>query len=445
MKKIIAGLLIVTSLTAPVSASSGALMWNAMTVSETTKTAVAPKKQEQLTNLPLTSDALTSIINTMHQQQKQTMDAMLAIMNQNNQKNNEPNGLMQLLQQQQQQQQAIVAAMMQQQQQQQEFFKLILQMQKQNNNAQAAVSTQQETNNVRLKTPQEIAQPAVIQAVAPVEPEVIAEAAPAADMTFIPYERKRLAPPDEPVIIKTVSERIEGSVQDAALEGYYRDSMAVFNYTDTALYKIYCKVGYITVVRLQPGETFINAAGGDSHNWQIDYILAGNQGQLIIKPMAANVETNFVLLTNKHSYQIQAKSTSWYNPIVSWTYPEELREQSLRIAQAERKEKKETISVAPYNLNTSYKVEARGMAKPKMIFDDGKKVYIQLTESMQAELPALVLRDGSKRLIVNYQVKNGYYIVNRLFDEAELLLGSKNYIRIKRVKASQEGLEDDAA
>lgn len=263
--------------------------------------------------------------------------------------------------------------------------------------------------------------------------------------SYVPYQRKRLAPIEEEQPSKAPTDYIAEAVQDAALEGYYKDSMALFTYADTALYKIYCKEGYLTVIRLQKGETVTSINGGDTTRWVVDHAAAGSganaQTQIMLKPIRAGIDTNLVITTDKHTYQIQAKSTTWYNPIVSWTYPQEEKSALYRYEDKQLKEERETITLStqhPEMLNFSYKVSSRGSGsewQPKTVFDDGRKVYIKMPESIRnGEAPALVLRDKKgKTIIVNYRMKNEYYIVDRLFREAELRLGTKDYVRIKRV------------
>ena len=67
-----------------------------------------------------------------------------------------------------------------------------------------------------------------------------------------------------------------------------------------------------------------------------------------------------------------------------------------------------------------------GNIRPVRVFDDGKKTYIQISEAARnREAPVLVVvgPDG-KQEMVNYRAKDGMYIVDRLFERAELILGS---------------------
>ncbi len=64
--------------------------------------------------------------------------------------------------------------------------------------------------------------------------------------------------------------------------------------------------------------------------------------------------------------------------------------------------------------------------RPVRVFDDGKETYIQISAAAKnREAPVLVVigADG-KQEMVNYRVKDDMYIVDRLFERAELILGS---------------------
>jgi len=60
------------------------------------------------------------------------------------------------------------------------------------------------------------------------------------------------------------------------------------------------------------------------------------------------------------------------------------------------------------------------------VFDDGAKTYIQMpAELAHREAPVLlVLGKDGKGEMTNYRVKDQTYIVDRIFDRANLVLGS---------------------
>lgn len=64
--------------------------------------------------------------------------------------------------------------------------------------------------------------------------------------------------------------------------------------------------------------------------------------------------------------------------------------------------------------------------RPVRVFDDGAKTYIQMPADLQhREAPVLlVVGSDGKGEMTNYRVKDQIYIVDRLFDRANLVLGS---------------------
>jgi type IV secretion system protein VirB9 len=76
--------------------------------------------------------------------------------------------------------------------------------------------------------------------------------------------------------------------------------------------------------------------------------------------------------------------------------------------------------------------------RPRRVFDDGAKTYIQMPADIQhREAPVLVVvgADG-KGEMTNYRVKDQTYIVDRLFDRANLILGSGK--KAQKVEISRE-------
>ena len=79
--------------------------------------------------------------------------------------------------------------------------------------------------------------------------------------------------------------------------------------------------------------------------------------------------------------------------------------------------------------------------RPVRVFDDGKKTYIQISQAARnREAPVLVVigPDG-KQEMVNYRVKDDMYIVDRLFERAELILGSGKKARKVEIDRERKG------
>ena len=151
---------------------------------------------------------------------------------------------------------------------------------------------------------------------------------------------------------------------------------------------------------------------------------------VIVKPLDTNIETNIIVATNRRTYHLRAMASDWYMPSVTWNYPqdEELEQQTKALIA----DRVETVSLSPEQLNFSYEIVGDDYSwKPLRIFDDGPKTYLQMPATMRThEAPALFVIEDEDVLLVNYRVKGDYYIIDRLFDHAQLRVGTKRIVEI---------------
>lgn len=234
------------------------------------------------------------------------------------------------------------------------------------------------------------------------------------------------------------AQNLDENTQDAE-EAPHREAEICFSYTPGSIYKIYCMPGYLTDVIFQNGEEINFIGGGDTTRWMIDSAKSGkgkNQvNHLYIKPVQRGIDTNLIVNTTRHSYHIQLVSTNTYNPIVSWLYPQEV---NLAEEIKEKEKEDETLPRLNEISNTNYKIDGNKKLgwKPVTVFDDGEKTFIQMPASMKTtKAPVLYIKEQSKAglALVNYRVLKNYYIVDRLFDEAEMKSGEKEIVKIKKL------------
>ena len=86
----------------------------------------------------------------------------------------------------------------------------------------------------------------------------------------------------------------------------------------------------------------------------------------------------------------------------------------------------------------SEEIEAKGHLPrwtPEHVFDDGRKVFVKFPANVATmEIPPLfVVGPKGEAELVNYRFENGYYVVDRLFQVAELRLGSKDQAVVQLV------------
>jgi type IV secretion system protein VirB9 len=246
---------------------------------------------------------------------------------------------------------------------------------------------------------------------------------------------------------KAPKERIADANAEARIEPIkdgYINAMQVYPYTQGALYQVYAAVNQVTDIALEGGEKLVSVSAGDTVRWVVGDTTSGEgkEGQvhILVKPIGADLETNLLITTDRRTYHLELRSTDkTYMASVSWTYPaSQLLALKKQRSEAELAAAVET-GVNIEQLNFRYRIEGDAPWKPRQVFDDGAKVYIQFPSGLaQSEAPPLfVIGPDGKPALVNYRVRGTTYIVDRLFAAAELRLGTapQRVVRIVRTDA----------
>lgn len=201
---------------------------------------------------------------------------------------------------------------------------------------------------------------------------------------------------------------------------------------------VVCSTLRVCSIELEPGETVLDKPhAGDPVRWAIEPAVTGSGPNktvlVVVKPKDVGLDTNLMIPTDRRAYFVRlVSSDKHYVTRVSWYYPE--NEAKAWAAQREALAKKEAPVVSDLpplsadKLNFKYTVEAdKGKPSfiPVRVFDDGEKTYFQMSPNMKVdEAPAVVLLDSEgKEQLVNYRLKNGYYVIDRLFTKAALIAG----------------------
>jgi type IV secretion system protein VirB9 len=257
------------------------------------------------------------------------------------------------------------------------------------------------------------------------------------------YADNQTAAPSPADAQKAVTDNVARNTQDVtnAVAG---QADFVYTYIPNRVYKMYCTETRLSEIQLQPGEANVKVDGADSVQWVIDQVESGSgdakQVHINIKPIKPNISTNFYIYTDRHVYHIEAYAGDFYTPVIRWTYPQEEKLALLRQQEKEQRLENEAIPLGRDNMTLEslcfkYQISGRNYPwKPVLVFDDGAKTYIQMPAAMQSsEAPALFVKDGKILALVNYRVKNNYYIVDRLGERFEMHVG-KAVIKIKKQK-----------
>jgi P-type conjugative transfer protein TrbG len=233
--------------------------------------------------------------------------------------------------------------------------------------------------------------------------------------------------PKDAASISARNEAATRGASDAALVGALHE----FAYEKGALYAVQASPQRITDIALEPGETLLSVSAGDTTRWIVGDAqsgIAGNiQSHILVKPNAANLATNLVIMTDRRVYHVDLRSTSGAAMAsVAWRYPVEMTlPGSLPPSPPPpAATAPQPPTFTPETLNLRYRIDGdKPDWRPLSAFDDGKQVYIEMPDNLIEAPPLSVIGDEGLEA-VNYRIRGRYYIVDRLFKKAELRLGS---------------------
>lgn len=234
-------------------------------------------------------------------------------------------------------------------------------------------------------------------------------------------------------------------------EDAFVGGVQVFTWSPGRVFEIWTAPLRVTTLTLAPGETLVAKAAGDTVRWQIGEAVsgegAGQRTHVLLKPLERGLETNLVLTTNRRVYFIDLKSgaADAFNAAVAWDTASVLAE-SVPVDAVTPAAGSVTQSVVmpEGELDARYRIEPQGRRPrwtPTSVFNDGRRTFITFDADLQVdEAPALfVIAPDGEAQMVNYRQVGGLYVVDRVFDRAELRLGDRRpqVVRIRRVSGAR--------
>jgi type IV secretion system protein VirB9 len=227
------------------------------------------------------------------------------------------------------------------------------------------------------------------------------------------------------------------------------DAVQVYPFAEGAVYHLLAAPGQVTDIALQPGEALGAVAAGDTARWVIGDTSSGSgdskRTHVLVKPVAAGLSTNIIITTDRRTYHLALTSADHVAMVaLSWTYPQDVLI-AFKAAQ-ERAVAAQPVAAGLQldQLHFNYVISGDQPAwRPLRAFDDGRQTFVEFSPSLAVgEAPPLFLVDAKgNAVLVNYRVHGRFYIVDRLFDAAELRLGLKHQdvVRITRVADNDQG------
>ena len=229
---------------------------------------------------------------------------------------------------------------------------------------------------------------------------------------------------------------------EPAAQGFL-NAVQIYPFAEGAIYHVITAPGRVTDIALQPGETLVAVASGDTVRWVIGDTTSGSgtekRTHVLVKPFSAGLATNLVITTDRRSYHIALTSIPrTAMAALSWTYPQDALIALKRATAATEAAAPVAAGIAVEQLHFNYAVSGdRPSWRPLRAFDDGRQTFIEFPATLGVgEAPPIFLLDPKgEAQLVNYRVKGRFYVVDRIFDVAELRLGTKNQqvVRISRV------------
>ena len=250
-------------------------------------------------------------------------------------------------------------------------------------------------------------------------------------------------------VLKTIARAVVMATRQPTPKGFI-DAVEYYDYAPGVVYTAVTSPGFVTTIALQPGEQLESCAAGDTTRWIVQSVQAGSgadrQTLILVKPRLPDLSTNMVITTDRRIYQIDLRSVSLgvYQTMIAWHYP--FGSLTIIEHQLHQQEAGENAVLGHHlnlsQLNFNYLIlKQKGKTPPwtpLRAFDDGEKTYIEFPPDLgvTAAPPLFVLGKNGHAQIVNYRIRGNYYIVDQLFDEAELRLGQKpqTIVRIERAK-----------
>lgn len=198
---------------------------------------------------------------------------------------------------------------------------------------------------------------------------------------------------------------------------------------------VVCAPLMVCDIALETGEVVNDINVGDAVRWKLSPATSGagmtTTTHVIVKPTDSALTTNAIITTNRRVYTLKLVSRkSDFMPRVAFSYPQ----QDMQNEWADYRTRMSGGNAPIGNsqgttgkLNFDYKIAGdKPKWTPTRVYRDDYKTYIEFPKAIEVtEAPALlVLDNGNSAQLVNYRVDGNRYVVDKIFDKAELVAGA---------------------
>jgi type IV secretion system protein VirB9 len=218
---------------------------------------------------------------------------------------------------------------------------------------------------------------------------------------------------------------------------------------------VVCAPLRICIIELQQGEKFVGDPQiGDAVRWHVTPATYGEgadtTGLVVVKPVMPGLDTNLLITTDRRAYylRLMSKPTDYVSRL-AFSYPDEDSPRWQRhLVEQQVAARPDAATIQPAiakleRLNFDYRITGgTEHIRPVRVFDDGAKTYMQMPPSMEHRVAPvlLVLGPDGKGTMTNYRVQGLTYVVDRLFDNAQLVVGvGKRAKKVAITKSEPKG------
>ena len=204
------------------------------------------------------------------------------------------------------------------------------------------------------------------------------------------------------------------------------------------------KMMYSKII-LQDGEKIMSAAAGDTTRWHIlpNYIgdAASFTPVVLVKPFMGGLQTSLSIITDRRDYDVSIRSvdSGEYMPRIGFYYPQD-KADAIHVGLPPDKIENNESRQPKINIeNIKYDYRVKGDQKlswyPTIVFEDGHKVFIRMpVHAERTSLPVfMTINKAGQTELVNYRYFKPYYVIDAIFDQGVLMLGTDKFRQIVRI------------
>lgn len=228
-----------------------------------------------------------------------------------------------------------------------------------------------------------------------------------------------------------------------------------YDFDESFVYEIYCQPYRITDLALEPGEMVLeNPFISESQVWEMGAGVSRKNGQDVqhfyLKPDISGLTTSMIIITDRRVYHLLLKSfKDCYMAMVEFEYPNTMPYTVKTDAMVERMNSKANAlsGIDPkflsFDYKMSYSIFKKPLWLPKRVYDDGRRTYIQMNETVLHTQSPVLFNHKNER--INYRVDKNLIIIDELIEKVTLRRGKekvtikkKNYVEEKPVVETEE-------